>query len=197
MCSSSCFLTAFNKLFFLRERVRVLNPKKRQLFFLSLVFSPLYARAKRRQTTVLNTTPSRAFGKEERDEDSLENTVRLIASFLLRHSYSAFVFLSQISLCSFCAASPVFSNPDWFSLSCSFSPMINSDADSFDALFSLSVCVFLSLMCAQINDEKQIKSTERRKSSRLKFRTLRKRLFCSAKNWRSKGNRHSARKPIS
>jgi len=100
VCSSSCFLTAFNKLFFLRERVRVLNPKKRQLFFLSLVFSPLYARAKRRQTTVFNTTPSRAFGKEERDEDSLENTVSSSVSSSLLFVF-CFCFSQSLHLVPF------------------------------------------------------------------------------------------------
>ena len=122
MCSSLEFLTAFNKLFFLEERFRVSNPNSKATLISSsfLVSSPLYARAKRRQTTVFITALSRAFGKEERDEDSLENTVRFIAFLLLRYSYSAFVFLSR----SFWAASPVFSNPDWFSLSRSFSPTI-------------------------------------------------------------------------
>ena len=56
-CSSFAFPTAFNKLFLI-EWFRVLNPNEQgnsDLFFSSVFFSPLCARAKRRQTTAFNT----------------------------------------------------------------------------------------------------------------------------------------------
>lgn len=116
--------------------------------------------------------------------------------------FFAFVFLSQISLVPFALLRGGFFQSRFGFLSLVPSLLRESDADGFDALFSLSLmCVSFSLSLmrdAQNNDIKtNQRKTERRKSSRLKFRTLRKRLFCSAKNWRSKGNRNSARKPIS
>jgi len=199
--SSFAFPTAFNKLFLI-EWFRVLNPNEQGNADLFRLFLAI-VRARKTSSNHRVFTPNRHLfskKKRERDEDSLENTVRFRASFQF---FFAFVFLSQISLVPFALRRGGFFQSRFGFLSLVPSLLRESDADSFDALFSLSLslCVSfsLSLMRDAQNDDVKTnqRKTERRKSSRLKFRTLRKRLFCSAKNWRSKGNRNSARKPIS
>jgi len=99
----------------------------------------LCARAKRRQTTAflhLTATFSRKRKERERDEDSLENTVRFRASFQF---FFAFVFLSQISLVPFALRRGGFFQSRFGFLSLVPSLLRESDADSFDALFSLSL----------------------------------------------------------
>jgi len=148
-CSSFAFPTAFNKLFLI-EWFRVLNPNRaRQLWSL-----PSFSRHCARAQNVVKPprlTPNRHLfskKKRERDEDSLENTVRFRASFQF---FFAFVFLSQISLVPFALLRGGFFQSRFGFLSLVPSLLRESDADGFDALFSLSLCVcvclFLSLWC--------------------------------------------------
>ena len=122
-CSSFAFPTAFNKLFLI-EWFRVLNPNEQGnsdlFFFFRLFLSTVRARKTSSNHRVF--TPNRHLfskKKRERDEDSLENTVRFRASFLLLCFCFSLANLSR----SFCAASRrFFPIQIWFSLSRSFSP---------------------------------------------------------------------------
>ena len=168
-------------------------------FFLSLVVFSLHCTRAQNVVKPPRVTPHHhLFSKKKRERWRF--TWKHCAFYSV-FSSSLLLFFSRKSLSFLLGCfEAVFSNPDWFSLSRSFSPAIERCWQFRRSFLSLSVCVSfsLSLMCdAQNNDIKTNQRTERRKSSRLKFRTLRKRLFCSAKNWRSKGNRNSARKPIS
>lgn len=147
-CSSFAFPTAFNKLFLI-EWFRVLNPNEQGnsdlFFFFRLFLSTVRARKTSSNHRVF--TPNRHLfskKKRERDEDSLENTVRFRASFQF---FFAFVFLSQISLVPFALLRGGFFQSRFGFLSLVPSLLRESDADSFDALFSLCVCVcvFFSL----------------------------------------------------
>ena len=150
-CSSFAFPTAFNKLFLI-EWFRVLNPNEQGnsdlFFFFRLFLSTVRARKTSSNHRVF--TPNRHLfskKKRERDEDSLENTVRFRASFQF---FFAFVFLSEISLVPFALLRGGFSNPDLvfslsFLLSCERAMLTVSTLFSLSLSLSLCVCVFFSL----------------------------------------------------
>lgn len=129
-CSSFAFPTAFNKLFLI-EWFRVLNPNEQGN---SDLFRLFLATVRARKTSSNHHLFSKK--KRERDEDSLENTVRFRASFQF---FFAFVFLSQISLVPFALLRGGFFQSRFGFLSLVPSLLRESDADSFDALFSLSL----------------------------------------------------------
>jgi len=99
----------------------------------------LCARAKRRQTTT--------FSRKRREREMKIHLKTLCVLERLFFFFFAFVFLSQISLVPFALLRGGFFQSRFGFLSLVPSLLRESDADSFDALFSLSlsVCVFFSL----------------------------------------------------
>ena len=148
MRSSFAFPTAFNKLFLI-EWFRVLNPNEQgnaDLFrhFLATV------RARKTSSNHRVFTPNRhLFSKKKREREMKIHLKTLCVLERLFFSF-AFVFLSEISLVPFALLRGGFFQSRFGFLSLVPSLLRESDADSFDALFSLSlsdvcVCLFLSL----------------------------------------------------